>query len=62
MTGARVPIGTVAVVPVEDTDASPTGPRPDRVRVERRPAPGAHVREVGEDVHGGAVLAGPGRP
>ncbi|MCU1538443.1 MAG: molybdenum cofactor synthesis domain protein, partial [Humibacillus sp.] len=31
MTGARLPEGTVAVVPVELTDASPTGPAPAEV-------------------------------
>ena len=37
MTGARVPEGTVAVVPVERTDASPTGPAPQQRHGRRRP-------------------------
>ena len=57
MTGARVPEGTVAVVPVERTDASPTGPAPQRVTVEVDPMPGQHVRPRGEDVTAGTVLA-----
>jgi molybdopterin molybdotransferase len=45
MTGAPVPEGTGAVVPVEQTDAG-TG----RVRVDVLPRPAAHVRRRGEDV------------
>ncbi|GAA1501090.1 molybdopterin molybdotransferase MoeA [Terrabacter terrae] len=57
MTGARVPEGTVAVVPVELTDASPTGPAPESVTLEQDPLPGRHVRPRGEDVTAGAVIA-----
>jgi len=57
MTGARVPEGTVAVVPVELTDACPTGPAPERVILEQDPLPGRHVRRRGEDVTAGAVIA-----
>jgi molybdopterin molybdotransferase len=57
MTGARVPEGTVAVVPVERTDASPTGPAPNRVTIDADPTPGQHVRPRGEDVTAGSVLA-----
>ena len=57
MTGARVPGGTVAVVPVERTDASPTGPAPPRVTVEVDATPGQHVRPRGEDVRAGSVIA-----
>lgn len=60
MTGARVPEGTVGVVPVELTDASPTGPAPERVTLQQEPLPGRHVRRRGEEVTAGAVLAGPG--
>lgn len=53
MTGAPVPPGADAVVPVEHTDG---GTR--QVRVDRAPAPGAHVRRRGEDVRrGDTVLA-----
>jgi len=57
MTGARVPDGTIAVVPVEHTDASPTGPAPQRVTIDADPTPGQHVRPRGEDVSAGSVLA-----
>jgi molybdopterin molybdotransferase len=60
MTGARVPEGTVAVVPVECTDASPTGPAPQRVTITVDPTPGQHVRLRGEDVTAGSVLAASG--
>ncbi|WP_141824005.1 molybdopterin molybdotransferase MoeA [Humibacillus xanthopallidus] len=60
MTGARVPEGTVAVVPVERTDASPTGPAPERVTIDADPTPGQHVRPRGEDVRAGSVLAARG--
>lgn len=51
MTGAPVPEGTEAVVPVEWTDAGTAA-----VRVEREPAPGANVRSRGEDVAAGAAV------
>ncbi|HET8988197.1 MAG TPA: gephyrin-like molybdotransferase Glp [Humibacillus sp.] len=57
MTGARVPEGTIAVVPVERTDASPTGPAPEQVTVDVDPVPGQHVRARGEDVTAGSVIA-----
>ncbi|GGB92592.1 molybdopterin molybdotransferase MoeA [Cellulomonas carbonis] len=53
MTGAPVPPGADAVVPVEHTDGGTT-----TVRVDRAPRPGAHVRRAGEDVAvGDLVLA-----
>lgn len=60
MTGARVPEGTVAVVPVERTDASPTGPAPSCVTVPGDVVAGQHVRRRGEDVTAGAVIAAVG--
>ncbi|WP_460626228.1 molybdopterin molybdotransferase MoeA [Intrasporangium mesophilum] len=57
MTGARVPEGTVAVVPVEQTDASPTGPTPAQVVVAGAVEPGRHIRRRGEDVSAGSVVA-----
>ena len=57
MTGARVPVGTIAVVPVERTDAAPTGPAPATVTVDAAPTDGQHVRLRGEDVIGGSVVA-----
>lgn len=60
MTGAPLPEGADAVVPVEDT----TGPAGEgrfaeigeRVRFDVPPDPGAHVRRRGEDVRRGAVV------
>lgn len=51
MTGAPVPAGTTAIVPVEDTDGGVhsvaiTKPRP----------PGAHIRRAGEDVAPGTTV------
>ncbi|EWS99724.1 molybdenum cofactor biosynthesis protein MoeA [Intrasporangium oryzae NRRL B-24470] len=57
MTGARVPDGTVGVVPVEQSDASPTGPAPERVTFAGPVATGRHIRHRGEDVTAGAVIA-----
>lgn len=57
MTGARLPDGTVAVVPVERTDAAPTGPPPATVTIAVGVEPGRHVRPRGEDVTAGAVVA-----
>ncbi|GGM18256.1 molybdopterin molybdotransferase MoeA [Nakamurella endophytica] len=51
MTGAPVPDGADTVVPVERTDAGV-----DRVRIDAAPAPGVHVRRVGEDVTAGTVV------
>ncbi|ANY07144.1 molybdopterin molybdotransferase MoeA [Pseudonocardia sp. HH130630-07] len=51
MTGAPVPAGADAVVPVERTDGG-TG----RVRISAQPQPGAFVRRAGEDAAAGAVV------
>jgi molybdopterin molybdotransferase len=51
MTGAVVPPGADAVVPVEQTDGGL-----DRVRLSAAPAAGAHVRRAGEDVRSGDVV------
>ena len=51
MTGAPVPAGADAVVPVEWTDAGAA-----TVRVSRAPAVGQHVRRRGEDVRAGDVV------
>ncbi len=55
MTGAAVPAGADAVVPVEQTDGGL-----DRVRFSAAPAPGAHVRREGEDVRAGDVVLSAG--
>jgi|SRR4051794_5241965 molybdopterin molybdotransferase len=51
MTGAPIPHGADAVVPVEWTDAGAA-----TVRISRAPSPGQHVRRRGEDVRTGDVL------
>lgn len=51
-TGAAVPRGADAVVPLERADA---GPAPDRVRVPAV-APGENIRRAGEDVRAGEVV------
>ena len=51
MTGAPVPTGADAVLPVEATDGGT-----DRVRVDDVVAPGANVRRRGEDVRAGDVV------
>jgi molybdopterin molybdotransferase len=57
MTGARVPDGVVAVVPVERTDAQATGPAPAHVTVHGDIEPGQHIRRRGEDVAAGTVIS-----
>lgn len=57
MTGAPLPEGADAVVPVEDTD-QPRGaaPLPSHVRIGTVPRVGQHVRVAGEDVRAGDVV------
>ena len=55
MTGAPIPAGADAVVPVEHTDRGL-----HRVRIESAPAPGEFVRAAGEDAPEGAVLVSAG--
>ena|SRR6266545_2469502 len=55
MTGAPIPAGTEAVVPVEHAER-----RDGRVAFSAGPAPGAHVRRRGESVAAGATLLTPG--
>jgi molybdopterin molybdotransferase len=55
-TGAPVPAGADAVVPVEDTEDAG-----DLVRIFAGAAPGAHVRPAGEDVRAGITLVASGR-
>jgi molybdopterin molybdotransferase len=54
MTGAPVPPGADAVVPVEWTDAGASGD--GSVRIHRAPNPGMHIRSVGEDVRSGQLV------
>ena len=51
MTGAPVPQGATAIVPVEWTDAGVAN-----VRIERAPVEGQHIRRQGEDVRAGDLL------
>ena len=51
MTGAEVPLGTEAVVPLEWTDGGITG-----VSITQQPEPGAHIRRRGEDVQAGQTV------
>jgi molybdopterin molybdotransferase len=55
MTGAPVPEGTDAIVPVEWTDAGV-----DKVAVRRAPAPGQYVRRAGEDGRAGQLVLAAG--
>ncbi len=61
LTGALIPPGADAIVPVEDTDA-PRGMAtlPDRVAIQRGAATGAHIRVAGGDVRAGERLLGAG--
>src|SRR5262249_8561785 len=56
MTGAALPPGTEAIVPIEETER-----RDGRVVFASVPAAGAHVRRRGESVVSGADLLAPGR-
>lgn len=56
MTGAPVPPGADAVVPVELTDGAADG----AVRIYSVPAEGAHIRRSGEDVRAGQPLLAAG--
>ena len=57
MTGAPMPAGATAVVPVEATDG-----RTDVVTISAATAEGRHVRRAGEDVAAGAVVLRAGQP
>jgi molybdopterin molybdotransferase len=57
MTGAPVPAGADAVVPVEDTTATA-----DSVTITRSRTAGEYVREAGSDLAAGAVLLPAGQP
>ena len=55
MTGAPIPDGADAVVPIEDTDQGTV-----RVTIVRAPESAAHVRRAGEDAHAGDRVLGAG--
>lgn len=63
MTGAPLPEGAEAVVPVEDTDDHRDhsgAPPPPLIRIFRGASSGANVRPVGQDVRAGQVVMGAG--
>lgn len=58
MTGAPIPPGADAVVPVEDTDGARAGagaPVPVQIEIRKRPEPGANIRPIGQDLRAGQV-------
>ncbi len=63
MTGAQMPKGADAVVPVEYTDASqdPNSRLPEQVRIFHAPRPGEYVRPTGQDVRQGQTVLNAGR-
>lgn len=64
MTGAKLPPGADAVVPVEDTDAAgreTSEVTPARVGIRRAVPSGAYVRVQGEDLRTGSEVMAPGR-
>ena len=59
MTGAPVPPGADAVVPVEDTNEAwrnPERPLPERVQIKRQVSSGDYVRHAGEDIEAGQTI------
>jgi molybdenum cofactor synthesis domain-containing protein len=61
LTGAMIPAGADAVVPVEDTDASAgMADLPESVTIRAPAALGANVRAAGSDLHQGDRLLEPG--
>jgi molybdopterin molybdotransferase len=63
MTGAPIPPGADAVVPVEDTDFGEQqhAALPEQVAIYTAPQPGQNVRPRGQDIRDGQVLLLPGR-
>jgi molybdopterin molybdotransferase len=55
MTGAQVPVGADAIVPVEWTDGGIAS-----VRINKAPTPDQHIRHAGEDVEQGEVVLAAG--
>jgi molybdopterin molybdotransferase len=59
MTGAPLPAGADAVVPVEETNEpwrDPERPLPDFIEVRRSVKPGDYIRRSGEDIEAGQVV------
>ncbi len=63
MTGAHLPEGADAVIPIEATDdqrSSLGGPVPASVQIMKSVDAGAYIRQAGEDVRAGDVVLSPG--
>ncbi|MDE2949534.1 MAG: molybdopterin molybdotransferase MoeA [Chloroflexota bacterium] len=64
MTGAPVPAGATAVIPVEDTDddwsKDENSPLPASARLHRPLAPGENIRRAGENIAAGATVMAAG--
>ncbi len=59
MTGAPLPLGADAVVPVEDTNEAwrnPERPLPEHVQIKREVNSGDYVRQPGEDIKSGQTI------
>jgi molybdopterin molybdotransferase len=59
MTGAPIPPGADAVIPIEDTNHNRPAPRndlPDQVLIYRSGEVGAYVRPIGQDLHKGQAI------
>ncbi|MCB8988244.1 MAG: molybdopterin molybdotransferase MoeA [Ardenticatenaceae bacterium] len=59
MTGAPLPAGADAVVPVEDTDEAWRGserPLPATIEIRRAVQPGDYIRQIGEDILAGQAV------
>ncbi len=61
MTGAMMPDGADAVIPVEEIDVVRAAPGAERVVITRASSPGEHVRDAGRDLAEGAVALEAGR-
>lgn len=63
MTGAPLPAGADAVVPVEDTNESwreAERPLPSHIQISRAVQPGDYVRGIGEDIRAGQIVLNKG--
>ena len=64
MTGAPIPAGATAVIPVEDTDDNwqkgDSSPLPAEVRLYRQLDCGEHIRRAGENIEAGATVMAAG--
>lgn len=63
MTGAPIPLGADAIIPIEETDQYPTqldSPLPSHITVFQTCEAGQYIRPQGQDIHEGQVLFQPG--